>query len=175
MPRVTRFIDHELDMYHTLRDALIRHYDALEMCKHDITNYSNNVKSRVNMEYNMKRLKGAVKNAEKEIQTIRRMTSGRTIEDPEDLQIILEQANKFVTDAKKLLDENADNSCPPGKILNPATGRCVNINGKIGAALSSRRNSSPRRSPSRCPPGKILNPATGRCVKRDGKIGKTLV
>lgn len=75
--------------------------------------------------------------------------------------------------------QNADNNCPPGKILNPATGRCVNINGKIGAALvdslQRRRNSSPRRSPSRCPPGKILNPATGRCVKRDGKIGKTLV
>jgi len=33
--------------------------------------------------------------------------------------------------------------CPNGKVLNPASGRCVK----------------------ECPPGKVLNPATGRCVK----------
>jgi hypothetical protein len=29
-------------------------------------------------------------------------------------------------------------SCPEGKILNPASGRCVDINGKIGKQLSSK-------------------------------------
>ena len=38
--------------------------------------------------------------------------------------------------------------CPPGKVLNPATNRCVKEKG-----------------PKECPPGKVLNPKTNRCVK----------
>ena len=56
------------------------------------------------------------------------------------------------------------NQCPPGKVLNPATGRCVKTDGKVGRALAVPG----------CPPGKVLNPATGRCVKADGKIGRRL-
>lgn len=57
-----------------------------------------------------------------------------------------------------------DKNCPPGKILNPKTGRCVKTDGKIGMTLSKKV----------CPSDKILNPNTGRCVKANGRIGKTL-
>jgi hypothetical protein len=81
--------------------------------------------------------------------------------------------------------------CPTGKILNPATGKCVSRDGKIGMKLGKQRadvaaaspartspikKSSPRRvvQDDPCPTGKIMNPATGKCVSRDGKIGKHL-
>lgn len=65
-------------------------------------------------------------------------------------------------------------TCPPGKILNPKTNRCVKRDGKIGQKLRSRKRTKSPRVPKGCPPGKILNPKTNRCVKRDGKIGQTL-
>lgn len=78
--------------------------------------------------------------------------------------------------------------CPPGKILNPKTNRCVNENGAIGKKLSpdirpnkvSTRKSSPKspvfplKQKSPCPEKKILNPKTNRCVNKDGPKGKTL-
>lgn len=74
--------------------------------------------------------------------------------------------------------------CPEGKILNPSTNRCVNINGAIGKKLSS--NSEKRNTKTKsninasanekgCPTGKILNPATNRCVDSKGAIGKKLL
>ena len=53
--------------------------------------------------------------------------------------------------------------CPPGKILNPKTNRCVDSKGKIGKAIVGKTE---------CPEGTILNPKTGRCVNINGKIGK---
>jgi len=50
-------------------------------------------------------------------------------------------------------------ACPPDKILNPATGRCVNLKGKIGAALR-------RAGVAACPPSAPnYNPKTRRCLK----------
>ena len=50
-------------------------------------------------------------------------------------------------------------ACPPDKILNPATGRCVNLKGEIGAALR-------RAGVAACPPSAPnYNPKTRRCVK----------
>ena len=74
--------------------------------------------------------------------------------------------------------------CPPGKIINPKTGRCVSKDGKIGKELlknskksSKGRKQTPKKSSkgAKCPPGKIVNPKTGRCVKKDGKVGKQLL
>ena len=47
--------------------------------------------------------------------------------------------------------------CPEGKILNPKTGRCINI--KIP------KNPTKNVMGKKCPEGKILNPKTGRCIK----------
>ena len=70
-------------------------------------------------------------------------------------------------------------NCPPGKIMNPKTGRCVNRNGKLGKEIlkkSSKKAKSPKRVQSgNCPPGKIMNPKTGRCVNRNGKLGKEIL
>ena len=46
-------------------------------------------------------------------------------------------------------------SCPEGKVINPATGRCV-------------KETKPK--PKSCPEGKVINPATGRCVKDAKKM-----
>ena len=63
--------------------------------------------------------------------------------------------------------------CPAGKIINPASGRCVDRDGKKGKEiLKSRKKKS---STKKCSAGKIINPASGRCVDRDGKKGKEIL
>jgi hypothetical protein len=50
--------------------------------------------------------------------------------------------------------------CPDGKVLNPATGRCILIkNAKAKVTKDVVKKSSKK-----CPDGKVLNPATGRCI-----------
>jgi hypothetical protein len=67
--------------------------------------------------------------------------------------------------------------CPPEKIINPSTRRCVLRSGAIGRKLE-KEQAAPAPAPAPvaddCPPGKIRNPKTRRCVKRDGAIGKKL-
>lgn len=53
--------------------------------------------------------------------------------------------------------------CSVQQIRNPATGRCVKIDGKIGKSLLG------------CPNLKIRNPETGRCVLMTSKIGKSIL
>ena len=52
----------------------------------------------------------------------------------------------------KIKKNSSKKTCPPGKELNPKTGRCINI--KIKKKVSKKT----------CPPGKELNPKTGRCI-----------
>jgi len=74
-------------------------------------------------------------------------------------------------------------SCPPEKIRNPKTKRCVLKTGKIGKSIiNKKRSSQSYKSTSTispiikdCPPEKILNPMTKRCVLKTGKIGKSLI
>jgi len=44
-------------------------------------------------------------------------------------------------------------NCPEGKVLNPITGRCINI-----------KADKPLKDDNVCPEGKVLNPITGRCI-----------
>ena len=63
--------------------------------------------------------------------------------------------------------------CPPGKILNPKTGRCIN---KPKEKTQKRRGRPKKfdkpeeqgepKPVKECPPGKILNPKTGRCINK---------
>ena len=71
--------------------------------------------------------------------------------------------------------------CPPGKIVNPKTGRCIN---KPKEKTQKRRGrpkkidkfdmkedkeepKPPTDKPEKqCPPGKIINPKTGRCINK---------
>ncbi len=48
------------------------------------------------------------------------------------------------------------------QIINPASGRWVNLLGKIGRKLA-------------CPDDKIRNPRSKRCVKRSGRVGKRVL
>ena len=70
--------------------------------------------------------------------------------------------------------------CPPGKIRNPATRRCVNITGSKGTKIA-KASGLPAAAvqllpvvEKQCSPGKIVNPHTGRCIKADGALGKLL-
>lgn len=73
--------------------------------------------------------------------------------------------------------------CPEGKILNPATGRCVLKSGKIGKALLGKRPSSGAASrpvvssggSSSCPHGTVRNPRTKKCVSVTSAAGMQLI
>jgi len=70
--------------------------------------------------------------------------------------------------------------CPDGKVLNPATGRCIlsknatkTVKDVKEAVKKSQKQPKPYKpskpykqpkSPKKCPDGKVLNPATGRCI-----------
>ena len=60
--------------------------------------------------------------------------------------------------------------CPPGKVLNPKTNRCVKVKPEkpIRQVLKAKREALQqelRNITKECPPGKVLNPDTGRCIK----------
>jgi predicted phosphoribosyltransferase len=86
--------------------------------------------------------------------------------------------------------------CPPDKILNPDTNRCVLKNGVLGKLLLKKiisvkpkepkepkeikKTKEPKepkelKEPKECPPDKILNPDTNRCVLKNGVLGKLLL
>jgi hypothetical protein len=72
--------------------------------------------------------------------------------------------------------------CPSGKICNPSSGRCVNINGAVGRNLVHGQAVSQiiqkigeKQCKTPCLANKICNPKTGRCVARAGPIGKRLI
>ena len=52
--------------------------------------------------------------------------------------------------------------CPEGKVLNPITGRCINI--KTVKAVKLNKPVKPVKDDKICPEGKVLNPITGRCI-----------
>lgn len=60
--------------------------------------------------------------------------------------------------------------CPPGKMINPNTGRCIKVKpekicppGKVLNPITRRCNKD--KSNKTCPPGKVLNQKTRRCIK----------
>lgn len=61
-------------------------------------------------------------------------------------------------------------NCPPGKVLNPKTNRCIKVkpDKPIRQAIKERKDKLEqelRNITKICPPGKVLNPDTGRCIK----------
>jgi hypothetical protein len=60
--------------------------------------------------------------------------------------------------------------CPPGKEINPKTGRCINIKKpkttqkKKIVLVNSPKQASINANIKVCPPGKEINPKTGRCI-----------
>jgi hypothetical protein len=76
--------------------------------------------------------------------------------------------------------------CPPDKILNPETDRCVSKTGTVGKKillelLNKNKNKNKPKSQKEiqiikeCPHDKILNPETERCVSKTGAIGKKIL
>lgn len=77
-------------------------------------------------------------------------------------------------------------NCPPDKIINPYTGRCVSRTGRVGRQLlrgeeprqQQQQQQQPRTGndcPRPCDPTKICNPQSRRCVSRTGTIGRRLL
>ena len=74
--------------------------------------------------------------------------------------------------------------CPPGKIINPKTGRCVLRSGKIGQQIlqdRKKKTASKKTTTGKASSSKysvkthVFNEKTGRWVKRDGKIGRQIL
>ncbi len=66
--------------------------------------------------------------------------------------------------------------CPPNKILNPHTNRCIDINGVTARKLEKLKlilNRSPKTKI--CPSHQILNIKTNRCVNKTGIVGKKIL
>ena len=102
--------------------------------------------------------------------------------------------------SKVLVQHEKKKECPPGKVLNPRTNRCIKDKGKKNAAaeanvphLEKKKECPPGKvlnpktnrcikdkaaaevqPEKKCPPGKVLNPKTNRCVNENGKIGMKL-
>ena len=65
--------------------------------------------------------------------------------------------------------------CPPGKVLNPVTKRCVSADSKTLKKIPSKLDDKTEPINAKyqeCPPGKVLNPVTKRCVSADSKTLK---
>nr|QBK86569.1 MAG: F-box domain protein [Marseillevirus LCMAC102] len=62
--------------------------------------------------------------------------------------------------------------CPPNKIYNKFTHRCVNEDGVVGKAIKAGTLSYKKKD---CPKKKIYNPASRRCVSETGVTGKELL
>jgi hypothetical protein len=88
---------------------------------------------------------------------------------------------------KKKTSKTSPKKCPDGKVLNPATGRCILIKNAAKAGITTKpdkdvkdndvikKPKASNTSPKKCPDGKVLNPATGRCIliKNAAKAGIT--
>jgi len=67
------------------------------------------------------------------------------------------------------------NTCPPNKIFNPNTNRCVLKSGAIGKKILASLIIKKSDIIKDCPPDKIFNPNSNRCVLKSGAIGKKLL
>uniref|UniRef100_A0A6C0LEB3 Uncharacterized protein n=1 Tax=viral metagenome TaxID=1070528 RepID=A0A6C0LEB3_9ZZZZ len=66
--------------------------------------------------------------------------------------------------------------CEDGKVLNPATGRCILLKNAIAKGIiKGKGNDVVKKSPKKCEDGKVLNPATGRCILLKNAIVKGII
>jgi DNA ligase 1 len=84
---------------------------------------------------------------------------------------ILKEVSLFTDKKKKksLKPTKTAKKCPIGKVLNPATGRCINakVSPKKKTAVKKqvvKKQLVNKSTKKKCPIGKVLNPATGRCI-----------
>ena len=90
---------------------------------------------------------------------------------------------------KDILLNPGENVCPPGKVLNPKTNRCVNVkpvktktvkNCPAGQILNPKTNRCVKVKPVKtktvknCPAGKVINPKTNRCINPPVVKNKTV-
>jgi hypothetical protein len=73
--------------------------------------------------------------------------------------------------------EGGAKECPPDKVLNPKTNRCIDRNGKLGKEILKGKTNVEQVAvvPKTCADDEILNPKTNRCIKKSGVVGKKLV
>ena len=79
----------------------------------------------------------------------------------------LEPEPKIVEPVKFDPEIKMTKSCPPGKKINPKTGRCIKVKTQKvkKAKISKKKMEKLEQRPKTCPEGKEINPKTGRCVK----------
>ena len=57
--------------------------------------------------------------------------------------------------------------CPEGKVVNPATRRCIKRENLVKAQKALNEKKTGQKV---CPEGKVVNPITGRCIKRENLV-----
>ena len=103
------------------------------------------------------------------------------------LAVMLNQARKNknrIQKEKEVLLKKHKKTCPPGKEVNPKTGRCVkkpesakkpvkkHVKKPVKKPVKKHVEKPVKKQTKKCPPGKEVNPKTGRCVKKPTKKGK---
>ena len=68
--------------------------------------------------------------------------------------------NETMINDNKSSKEN--NKCAKGKVLNPLTNKCKNID-----SINNLPKKSLNKMDKKCPEGKVINPKTGRCIKKE--------
>ena len=79
---------------------------------------------------------------------------------------------KVVVKGKDIV-KKSPKKCEDGKVLNPATGRCILLKNAIAKGIIKGKGKDVvKKSPKKCEDGKVLNPATGRCILLKNAIAK---
>ncbi len=117
-------------------------------------------------------------NVEKEIQIKeKKQIAYEYVEETDKIEEVLVPIPEPEPEPKsKKIKASKNGECPPGKIRNPKTKRCVKVDGAIGQKIAKGEELPSKLSKELkdCPSGKIRNPKTGRCVKVDGAIGRKI-
>jgi len=117
---------------------------------------------------------------------------GKKLLSTDNKEEVIKKEIKNKDNNKKVNKKEEIKICPPNKILNPKTNKCVSKTGAIGKKLLSTDNKeevikkeiknkdnnkkvNKKEEIKICPPDKILNPKTNKCVSKTGAIGKKLV
>lgn len=99
---------------------------------------------------------------------IKKVENTKTKKNPPPGKMINPNTGRFINIPKN----KTRKSPPPGKMINPKTGRFIKIPENKTKTENLQKLLKILKNVKRCPPGKILNPSTNRCIKINEKTQK---
>lgn len=117
--------------------------------------------------------------------TIRRSESPKTAKTAKTAKKSPKKTAKTVKSPKTAKTVKSPKKCEDGKVLNPATRRCILLKNAIAKGIATNATNAtnatkvvekkPSKSPKKCEDGKVRNPETGRCILLKSAIAKGIV